>query len=288
MVSQFITGLLFLLAGGQYAIAQTFSYDGNRWYEVEVSIFSNENPLPHNEMLIPDKTELSYPEIIRPLAPASQMYKLDFETLDRLPPFQSNVPNPVEEQVFIGPLFEAGEATFRLTDFTRDPLIALGTEQAEFLELNSEIIESPDYQLLFHAVWRQPVLNRLQSEAILISGGELFGAHHELEGSMRFSYNVNRVDVEAKLWLVEFSTQETPGSVLWQLPALPELDPGQVTGEAGNLSLALELPVNYLSYMDQERAMVSNELYYLDHPDFGLLVQIRPYQLPDPVSFSFQ
>jgi hypothetical protein len=76
--------------------------------------------------------------------------------------------------------------------------------------------------------------------------------------------------------------------VLWQLPALPELDPGQVTGEAGNLSLALELPVNYLSYMDQERAMVSNELYYLDHPDFGLLVQIRPYQLPDPVSFSFQ
>jgi hypothetical protein len=288
MVFRIITGLLCLLAGGQLAVAQTFSYDGNRWYEIEVSIFSNENPLPHNEMLIPDKTELSYPEIIRPLAPASQMYRLDFEPLDEVPIFPGNAPNPAEEQAFIGPLFEAGDTNFRLTDFTRDPFIALGSEQAEFLESNNDIIESPDYRLLFHAVWRQPVLNRLQSDAILISGGEHFGAHRELEGSMRFSYNVNRVDVEAKLWLVEFSTQVTPGSVLWQLPALPELVPGVVPGETDNLSLTLELPVNYLSYMYQERAMVSNELHYLDHPDFGLLIQIRPYQLPEPVSFSFQ
>jgi len=34
--------------------------------------------------------------------------------------------------------------------------------------------------------------------------------------------------------------------------------------------------------------MVSNELYYLDHPAIGLLVQIRPYTLPEPVGFSFE
>ncbi|MDG2174887.1 MAG: CsiV family protein [Gammaproteobacteria bacterium] len=283
MVFRFLTGLLFLLTGGQFAVAQTFSYDGNRWYEIEVSIFSNENPLPHNEMLIPDKTELSYPEIIRPLTPASQMYRLDFETLNELPPFQSTLSNSAEEQAFIGPLYETGDALFRLTDFTRDPFIALGTEQAEFQALNTKIIESPDYRLLFHAVWRQPVLNLIQSEAIVVTGGDPFGSHHELEGSLRFSYNLNRVDVEARLWLVEFSTQETPGGVLWQLPVLPG-----IAGNTGNISLTFELPVNYLSYMDQERAMVSNELYYMDHPDFGLLVQIRPYQLPEPVSFSFQ
>jgi hypothetical protein len=279
MVFRFLTGLLFLLTGGQFAVAQTFSYDGNRWYEVEVSIFSNENPLPHNEMLIPDKTDLSYPEIIRPLAPASQMYRLDFDPLNELPPYQGNVSNTVVEQAFIGPLYETGDATFRLTDFTRDPFIALGTEQAEFQELNTKIIESSDYRLLFHAVWRQPVLDLIQSEAIVVTGGDPFGGHHELEGSLRFSYNVNRVDVEARLWLVEFSTQETPGSVLWALPEIPGI---------GNVSLSPEMPVNYLTYMQQERAMVSNELYYLDHPDFGLLVQIRPYQLPEPVSFSFQ
>jgi hypothetical protein len=38
----------------------------------------------------------------------------------------------------------------------------------------------------------------------------------------------------------------------------------------------MDLPVTRLAYMDQLRQMVSNELYYLDHPAIGLLVQIRP------------
>jgi hypothetical protein len=72
--------------------------------------------------------------------------------------------------------------------------------------------------------------------------------------------------------------------VLWQLPVLPESIPGNTDTE----SMTLEFPVNYLSFMNEERAMISNELHYLDNPDFGLLVQIRPYQLPEPVSFSFE
>jgi len=40
--------------------------------------------------------------------------------------------------------------------------------------------------------------------------------------------------------------------------------------------------------MDQVRPMISNELHYLDHPDIGMLVQIRPYELPQPVEFIFE
>ena len=295
MVLRFLSRLLLhlipfvLLTGGQ-AAAQSISFDGNRWYEIEVSIFSNESPLPHNEMLIPDKTELSYPEPIRNLVPASQMYRFDFDTRNETPDLQINTLIPIEdlieESAYIGPQFESADTNFRLTDFTRDPFIALGNEHAQFQDSNNDLIESADYRLLFHSVWRQPVMDRIQSEAIFIAGGERFGEHHELEGNLRFSFNRNgdRVDVEARLWLVEFSSEETPGSVLWQLPVLPE----SILGNADTESMTLKFPVNYLSFMHEERAMISNELHYLDHPDFGLLVQIRPYQLPEPVSFSFE
>jgi len=296
MVFRFLSGLLLhlillaLLTGGHAAVAQSISLDGNRWYEIEVSIFSNESPLPHNEIFIPDKTKLSYPEPIRQLVAASQMYRFDFETRNETPEPQINTLIPIEDQIeesaYIGPQFESADINFRLTDFTRDPFIALGNEHAQFQDSNNDLIESADYRLLFHSVWRQPVMDRIQSEAIFIAGGDRFGEHHELEGNLRFSFNRNgdRVDVEARLWLVEFSTQETPGSVLWQLPVLPESIPENTDTE----SMTLDFPVNYLSFMHEERAMISNELHYLDHPDFGLLVQIRPYQLPEPVSFSFE
>ena len=272
--------ILFLPAGQ----AQTFSYDGNRWYEIEVSIFTNESDTPatrSNELLIPDNSELVFPSPIRPLVPASKMYTVDFNEpeLDFL--FLSATETIPEQENMIGPEYSARDSSFQLTDFERDPYIALGNESATFLEFNQDIMASDDHRLLFHAVWRQPVLNRVQSTAIYIQGGDSFGGRHELEGSLRFSYNINRVDVESKLWLVEYSLEESPDSVFLPLPAIPD------SVERGNVALPLQLPVNYLSFMDQERSMISNELHYIDHPDIGLLVQIRPYQLPEVAEYSF-
>jgi hypothetical protein len=68
--------------------------------------------------------------------------------------------------------------------------------------------------------------------------------------------------------------------VRWQLPAPPF--------QTGETSLTLDLPVTQLSYMNQVRPMISNELHYLDHPDLGVLVQIRPYELPQPTNLSFE
>lgn len=270
----------FLPAG----LAQTFSYDGNRWYEIEVSIFTNEPDsvaTRSNELLIPDNSELVFPSPIRPLVPASKLYTVEFREPD-MDFLYIPATEPVsEQQIMIGPEYSSRDSSFQLTDFERDPFIALGNESATFLEFNQDILASDDHRLLFHAVWRQPVLNRVQSTAIYIEGGDSFGGRHELEGSLRFSYNINRVDVESKLWLVEYSLEENTDSVIWPLPAIPE------SVERGNVALPLQLPVNYLSFMDQERSMISNELHYIDHPDIGLLVQIRPYQLPEVAEYSF-
>ncbi len=281
------------LAATSSAMAQTFSYDGNRWYEVEVSIFSNENSDENNELVIPDKISLSYFEPARALVPASKIYQIPFpdnELAFVLSDALIGVQQPLsaEEAVspeFIGPKNHSPNGEFRITDFNRDPFIALGNESARFLSYNEKINQSPVHRLLFHAVWRQPVLNRVQSTGILVQGGQQYGLHHELEGSLRFSYNVNRVDVEARLWLASFvgSAELPAGNPQRELPPLPvgaTLDENVINPDFENQYLVTDV-----AYMEQTRAMISNELHYLDHPDIGILVEVRPYQLPEQSSF---
>ncbi len=299
------------------AMAQTFSYDGNRWYEIEVSIFANESFDENNELVIPDKMSLSYFDPSRTLIPASKIYQVPFAENNTafvlsdalIGVQQASIAPSSSSPGFIGPKNYSASGDFRITDFNRDPFIALGSQAARFMGYNEKIDQSPDHRLLFHAVWRQPVLNRIQSTGIYIQGGDQYGNHYELEGSLRFSYDVNRVDVEARLWLASFAgaaelssgnsldsldfpdfsdfsdfpddtgSQDAPG----QLPPLPDnpvLDTSSPTPGFGN-----QYSITDLAFMEQMRAMVSNELHYLDHPELGIIVEVRPYQLPEQSSF---
>ncbi len=280
----------FLATSG--AVAQTFSYDGNRWYEIEVSIFSNENADTSPELVMPDKTRLAYPQPILQLEPAINSFLVNFDDdeaeLDQ-DAFEAFLPVEVglhtgiiEETIMIGPEPAPISSNFRMTDFRREPFIALGSDAAGFSRYNQLIDNSPDHRLLYHAVWRQPVLNRVQATAIIVAGGNQYGLHHELEGSLRFSFNVNRVDVETNLWKATFSAipAASASKTPWLLPEPPF--------QSGDSSLTLNTPVIRLGYMNEVRPMISNELHYIDHPDMGMLVQIRPYELPRPVEFSFE
>ncbi len=282
------------------AMAQTFSYDGNRWYEIEVSIFTNESSDESNELVIPEKISLSYFEPSIALTPASKIYQIPFTNnefafvlSDALIGARQDL--PAAEAIageFIGPRDYSPDGEFRITDFNRDPFIALGNESARFLSYNEKINQSPEHRLLFHAVWRQPVLNRVQSTGILVQGGDQYGLHHELEGSLRFSYNVNRVDVEAKLWLASFvSNAEFASSAVLPIGNTPETElpplPVELVSDDSVINSGFENPysITDLAYMEQMRAMISNELHYLDHPALGIIVEVRPYQLPEQSSF---
>ena len=267
--------LLILALSALPASAQSFSYDGNRWYEIEVSIFTNIVTAGNSEQVKPEAVTLEYLRPNRQLVPAVSSFMIPFAEEGVLPgdPFRQDE-SPVPQT---GPAPAPGPGGFKVADFTRDPFIALGSGQARFTRYNANISRSPEHRLLYHAVWRQPVLNRVQATAITVIAGDRYGSHNELEGSLRFSYDVNRVDVEARLWLSTF--RRSAGAIgQWRLPPQPAAEQDNATEEYIVASLA---------YLDQERAMVSNDLHYIDHPAMGILVEIRPYQLPEPASLPF-
>lgn len=267
------------LAAAPACLGQTFSYDGNRWYEIEVSIFTNSDMDASDEMVVPEHVTLAYPDPIRQLVPAIRNFLVPFATPDP-DPLVTGTPTPSGEVPLIGPQLPEGDGDFRVTDFSRDPFIALGEEYARFKDYNADIRRSPEHRLLFHAVWRQPVLNRVQATAILVNGGDRFGEHFELEGSLRFGFNRagDRVDAETNLWFSRFGMAGgQPGR--WRLPAPPVTEESPAPGPG--------YTVTSLSVMNQVRPLVSNDLNYLDHPALGMLVEIRPYQLPELSGFSF-
>ena len=270
---------------GNQVYAQTFSYDGNRWYEIEVSIFTNQNlDAANQELFQPGKVELMYPQPIRELIPRLTNFNVDFEAIrrNRVTDNLAGGVNPADvsdaDVEIFGPVFRPPNRDFRLLDKTRDAFIALGEDAARFTRFNRNIELSPDHRLLYHAVWRQPVLNKIQATAIYISGGERYGQHTELEGSLLISYNINRVDVDARLWRNSFNINSMHD---WVVPP----QPFSGVSEAAEADF-FELFIDQVYPMLETRQMISNELHYLDHPALGMLIEVRPYELPSIFDFS--
>jgi hypothetical protein len=277
MYKTILIALVCLLLGSTQCIAQGFSYDGNRWYEIEVSIFTNQSLSDaYPELFLPDGASLRYPTPILQLKPLRQFYAIDFSA----PGISGNLLNATEAvpkvtEPLIGPVYLAPNNSFRKVDKLRDAFIALDDSEHEFTQYNGNLELSPNHRLLYHAVWRQPVLNKVQASAIQIIGGDRFGAHSELEGSLTISYNINRVDIDAQLWRNVFNISS---ELDWHVP-LPPLSDNTEADSPG-------LVISRVYPMLQTRQTISNQLHYLDHPAFGMLVEVRPYELPPLLDFS--
>lgn len=294
-----ILALLSALACGATG-AQEFSIDGNRWIEVEVSIFTHEDPaLRGSEVFLPEQVSPKYPESLVRLTPIIEGFTIDFSngaTGGETAPQDSAENEAALDNSPYGPEFQPEPRTFRVMDPARDPYIALGPQAARFTGHNRRLTEAPQHRLLYHAVWRQPVATRRQTPAVFIRGGERFGDHNELEGSIRFSYTEGGTVLDANLWLIRFSRRERAGRAdsPWRVPPQPFTD--EVSQETGATRAARDemerfqiLPrgayvITEVTHMRQSRTLRLDTLNYLDHPAFGVVVEVRPYQLPEDIT----
>ncbi|MBL4820914.1 MAG: hypothetical protein JKY98_08000 [Gammaproteobacteria bacterium] len=257
------------------------SYDGYRWFQVEVSIFSNEFPEDRNsEFWSPERLTLAYPERIRAFANIADYFQIEkFEQKIFTDPGngETDIPDPQQLAARVGPFPAAVHGNLRLPDLAREPYLLLPPALSDFQTTNARLERSPTNRLLFHGLWRQPVVNKAEAQALMISGGRQYNGHHELEGSItiRFNRNQDRVVIDANIWLSQFSSTSN-NEKHWPLPRTPSSD-------SADLSTGIEWQVNHIVQMKQSRDMRSTEFHYLDHPSLGIVVSVLPYDLPPRV-----
>ncbi|MES2605399.1 MAG: CsiV family protein [Pseudomonadota bacterium] len=275
------------------------SPDGNYWFEVEVTIFSSVyGGATYSEIPVARSNALRYLPQLRALQNPADSYQFPFALPSQLvdpasaqsPAFIA-VANPAQQEivpvVMEGPRFSpALPGAFKILDYARDAYISLDRRYWRFNQLNSRLASTGEHSVLWHQVWRQPLLPRSQTPSLQIVGGMQYGDHNALEGSLRLSGQATNAEVDANLWLSSFANL-APATGEWQLPEQPQLSVVQTTVENTNMvgDVALVPAVQWFPeniwHLNESRDVGTNALYYLDHPALGLLIEIRPYLVPE-------
>jgi hypothetical protein len=268
----------------------SFGGEDERWFQIEVIVFARANG-DSGEENWPRNLALNYPfnwvELRDPDAPQKTQRKAFRSGEDRSirDPLTDNLSPP---------------------DLQREPYYLLPSSERALNRHANALHRQSGHRVLFHEAWRQPFRADRETPALIISGGDLYGSHYELEGSIRVTLS-RYLHLNTNLWLTRFdpNTGQAPGN--W--PQLPNR-PGQRAPEEPSLinsSLAspfatrennawgmniltdsslpefLREPYlpNKIVTMKQQRRMRSEELHYLDHPLMGLLIRITPYNRPE-------
>ena len=269
---------LFGLLISSYSLAQ------ERWFQIELSIFSNENIEDRNaESWLPSDYELNYPKNMRKLSLLTDLFLSDHNLDDRLSDTGSASQEEIDAMIRndqlknIRPRIKSTESNFKLFDFSRNDFTQLSPVDSDFQQTNRTLERSSDHRLLYHGLWRQAVRQSSNAVPIYIEGGLRYGDNHELQGSVtiRFNENEDRVVVDTHIWLIEYSIVKD-SSAEWKLPQIPE----SIRRESRKNSSSLTYFPNNVYVMEQSREMRSNEFHYLDHPALGLVISVKPYNVP--------
>lgn len=281
------------------------------WYQVEILVFTQQD-LYGDEKHRTD-VELSYPqkwltlegsELRIPPAPLLETSEVATELPD-------NVSSAVVDASGPEGISKADTSTDKAKSF-----VLLDKKDYEFGPENYTLGRAPGYRVLLHWAWRQPGLDIDNSPWVLLAGGEQYGEHHELEGSLRIVLN-RYLHVQANLWHTRFgqlqpampvteatieqsdleaddqqNTVDNAVSPSW--PALPGqpwretvvapqsgTDFPESINQADTPAWTFETPkfsINDLVTLNQSTRLQLGELTYLDHPNLGVLVLVNRYE----------
>lgn len=188
-----------------------------RWYEVEMIIFSQPRSQAMEREHWPTDIALTYP-------PNWVTLRETDEVLD-----ENGEPLTLEQQAADQPLPTNAEATdadavAEQLEGTLPTAFAVLDEEAYQLSNKANAIKrSRDRRLLLHKAWRQPMLDKDKAQSILISAGETYNSHQELEGSIQISV-ARYLHLNTNLWFTEYTHNYGQEATEWPpLPIRPDL-----------------------------------------------------------------
>lgn len=178
-------------------------------------------------------------------------------------------------------------------NIARQPFLSLPADLRKLNASAQRIRKAPDLRLLSHLAWRQPVMKKDEAQPILIQTGDRFDSSSELEGTLTI-YRGRYLHASSDLFFSQFKSVDTEKQLDWSVFSEDKpvsdsdawLQSQQQNQTANFQAIAPDTNAQFIraatARLKQSRRMRSDELHYIDHPLFGMLVQITPYKKPDP------
>lgn len=160
------------------------------------------------------------------------------------------------------------------------------------------IVQSSRYQLLKHIAWRQPGLEAKMSLPVWIKGGAIYGSGYSSidQTNSVISLQDNKIkrskglyELEGLITIILSRYLHTKAELVLRKPAGPDslMQPTEQTANYSTDSAQDKLLDRQLDgklllnfELKEKRRMRSRHLHYLDHPQFGMLVLITPFEKP--------
>ncbi len=233
------------------------------WYQVEAVIFKRQNPVTDEYWRLGREPDL-----------ASSVIRLAEEK-----PNEPELPGQVTDE--------------HRTAAERKAWRTLDEKQFNLESMTRNMLDRGSYRILFHESWRQPISKRNRAFPIYVQGGERIMppldslpemASTNPEGDRASAPDSNAATEQPAHADTNSSTEDTflAGHTL----AMPEMRGTLLLHVSRYLHVEPDLWLTdqdardrlYHVQIDQSRRMRSEELHYLDHPKFGLLIQVNPWQ----------
>ena len=194
----------------------------------------------------------------------------------------------------------------------------LTPEEMRLHDIVQSITRSSRYGLMLHTGWRQPGLAEEETLPVWIRGGELFDESYQsidqamfrppgelqppIDGQDLAAVNPatemmdsatlvqkpldGLYELEGQVTIVLSRYLHTHANLVFRKPASPHALANDAQTEGGQAARhsSSNLLLNYA--LNEKRRMRSKRLHYLDHPQFGMLVLITPYEAPEPSSLD--
>lgn len=231
----------------------------SNFYEVEVIIFSNELKMYREEESwpLPEQVTFATPWLFLKNIPATQVY----------PELAGKKSHTKEYAHYL-------------------PVLPNSDKDLNFAE--EKIRLAGRHRLLFHKTWLQNITDEANAKPIAITAGIEQNGYYEVFGTITLSLS-KYLHVKTDLWRVIFSEDEQAISMRlplvtqdWQAPAVEEHAEAMLVETSADDWQQLTTPrISLVSAMKQSRRMRSREVHFIDHPLFGVLIEIRPIVLED-------
>lgn len=233
------------------------SHAADRWYEVEVLVFSHLNA---------DVTAEQWP------SNDSLMLALD-----------DSIPAPNTSATPMTGAAPTAQELLRLA--------AVPAAQYKLQDAFKTLSRARNYRPLLHTAWRQPIGTGKNNFKVRLAGGKDYAGRYGLHGKLLSSGDepttsgLWEIDGFVRLSATRFLHAET--ELMFRRPTLsavsntaapaPSSEESNLTWQTGEQTLVDEDWLQFFK-LGQSRRVKANELHYFDHPLFGMLIVLRPLE----------